>query len=642
MGQNLEYGKVSKQELLEKRHPLDTSAVAAILYKKAITQFYYAEDGSFGSETNYEIRLKIYKKEGLSYGNYSIKYYVGWNSSNEDNVFFSDVVTYNLENDKIVKSKLTSDGTIKESFNDYWVIKKITLPNVKVGSVIEFKYKLISENVGKLPNFNFQELLPVNYAEYRTETPVNYQYKTILRGYSTVEQESVIKPSSMPNNSFYKGYLSYTSNNQKYTLNDIPALKEEPYIDNIENHRIKIENELSAIFSPDSPPVKFSETWSDVAMYISDNQRFKDEIQSEGYFENNLKLFLNDSLNQTSKTKIILNYVKNRIKWNGNMGYFPTKGVVNAYNNRTGNVAAINMNLIIMLRSVGITAHPVLLSTRENGKYVYPNQEGFNYLIAKAKIDDKVVLLDATDLHSTFNILPIRCLNDYGRLISSDGKTEEVFLNPVDLSKSTSYVQADLDAEGTLTGKIRNIKSDYFAFLYRDNYKYLSKDLYLEKLESDYNNSTLKDYKQENFEELDQPIIESFSFSNSKVSDLTGNKIILNPFDVLIKTNNPFKAESRTMPIDFIFPKEEKFFITISIPDGYVLEYLPKSTSVSMLNNDIVLNFKIASENNKITINSVFTINKTTFDPVFYQDLKNIFKLYVEKQSEFIILKKRS
>jgi uncharacterized protein YfkK (UPF0435 family) len=96
------------------------------------------------------------------------------------------------------------------------------------------------------------------------------------------------------------------------------------------------------------------------------------------------------------------------------------------------------------------------------------------------------------------------------------------------------------------------------------------------------------------------------------------------------------------MPIDFIFPKEEKNFITISIPDGYELEYLPKSTAVSMVNNDVVLNFKIASENNKITINSVFTINKTAFDPVFYEDLKNIFKLYVEKQSEFIILKKRS
>jgi len=166
--------------------------------------------------------------------------------------------------------------------------------------------------------------------------------------------------------------------------------------------------------------------------------------------------------------------------------------------------------------------------------------------------------------------------------------------------------------------------------------------MYLEKLDSEYLTSDISDYKIENGEDFDKPIIESFSFSNSKVTDLTGNKIILNPFDLLLKTINPFNAESRIMPIDFIFPKEEKNFITISIPDGYELEYLPKSTAVSMVNNDVVLNFKIASENNKITINSVFTINKTTFDPVFYQDLKNIFKIYVEKQSEFIILKKRS
>jgi hypothetical protein len=36
------------------------------------------------------------------------------------------------------------------------------MPNVKVGSVIEFKYILKSENIVEFPAFNFQQDIPVN------------------------------------------------------------------------------------------------------------------------------------------------------------------------------------------------------------------------------------------------------------------------------------------------------------------------------------------------------------------------------------------------------------------------------------------------------------------------------------------------
>lgn len=641
--QNLEYGKVSKQELLEKKHPKDTSAVAAILSKQALTKFFYTERDGFQCETNYEIRLKIYKKEGFAWANYSIPYYIGWTNLEKDNVFFSDVVTYNLENDKIEKTKLTSDGSFKEKINDYWMKKTITFPNIKEGSVIEFKYKLVSENLAKLPDFDFQEKIPVNFAEYRTEIPVNYEYKTILRGYSKVEQESKSEVFTQNVNAAFNQtrYITFTLNKQKYTLKDIPALKEEPYIDNLENHRIKIENELSAVSFSELPTKKYSETWLDVAVNITQDNRFKNEIQKKGYFENNLKAYLNDTLSQTSKTKIIFNYVKTRIKWDGSYGYFPKSGVVNAYNNRTGNVADINMNLIIMLKSAGINAYPVLLSTRSNGKHVFPSRDGFNYLIAKATIDGRDFLMDATDENATLNILPIRCLNGFGRSISSAGYTEEVNLDPATLSKSITYVQADLQANGKLTGKIRNTKSDYFAYLFRDRYLNIDRTSYLEKLESELSSSDINEYTIENVEDFDKTIIETFSFSNDGVCDLTGNKIIFSPFGFLTKLDNPFKAETRIMPIDFIFPLEYKHFITITIPDGYEVESSPKATSVSLLNTEVSLNFNCSSDTNKITISTSFSIQKSAFDAIYYDDIKNIFKKYSEKQSEFIILKKK-
>ena len=71
---------------------------------------------------------------------------------------------------------------IKNKINKYWNQATITLPNVKVGSVIEFKYVLKSENVVRLPNFEIQYDVPVNFFEYKTEIPEFFIYKTLFVG----------------------------------------------------------------------------------------------------------------------------------------------------------------------------------------------------------------------------------------------------------------------------------------------------------------------------------------------------------------------------------------------------------------------------------------------------------------------------
>ena len=216
--QNFELGKVSITELEEKVHPKDSSAVAAILYKKAKTFFNYNIKNGFTVLHEYEYRIKIYKKEGLSWANFEVPYYVGYEDMNKDMVKFSNGVTYNLENGTVVKTKLNSEGSFKENLNDYWNQASITLPNVKVGSVIEFKYTLRSENIVKFPVFNIQYDIPVNYTEYRTEIPGFYLYKTISVGYV-----NVVSDSKLVNG--YKNYVTMDYQMKNSILKSIFFLK---------------------------------------------------------------------------------------------------------------------------------------------------------------------------------------------------------------------------------------------------------------------------------------------------------------------------------------------------------------------------------------------------------------------------------
>ena len=57
------------------------------------------------------------------------------------------------------------------------------MPNVKEGSVIEYKYTIRTNNIGMLRDFDFQTDIPVNYSEYKTYIPEYFIYNTKMKGF---------------------------------------------------------------------------------------------------------------------------------------------------------------------------------------------------------------------------------------------------------------------------------------------------------------------------------------------------------------------------------------------------------------------------------------------------------------------------
>jgi hypothetical protein len=75
------------EELQEKSHPIDSSAAAAILYKAGKTIFKYDYEKDSMHFMNVRSELK-YIKEGLSWANFEVPYYVGYESMSDDVVKF--------------------------------------------------------------------------------------------------------------------------------------------------------------------------------------------------------------------------------------------------------------------------------------------------------------------------------------------------------------------------------------------------------------------------------------------------------------------------------------------------------------------------------------------------------------------------
>jgi Domain of Unknown Function with PDB structure (DUF3857) len=640
--QNLELGKVTKKELEARVHSIDTSAPAAFIFKKAKTFFTYNIKNGFECTTKFSIKLKIYKKEGFRWANFEIPYYVGYQSLDDEKVFITKAFAYNLENGKIDKQRVTSEGKFVEKVNDLWQTKMITFPNIKEGSIIELEYELRSPNLSELPTFQFQYNIPVDYAQLQTEIPEFYIYKAIKSGYVNVTMNDVMEHTSISYNNKYNQieYLGFQQIKTLYEVAEVPALIEEDYVSNIDDYYGKIQQELQLIRFPKEEPKQIATTWESVAKSIYEDKQFGAELNKNSYFLNNLKQITDKIESKEERLMAIYEFVKNKMTWNGKYGYYTKKGVEAAYNESSGNVAEINLMLTAMLKMGGLEANPVLLSTRDNGVALFPNRSKFNYVIACVDLDGKQILLDATEKFASINCLPTRDLISNGRLIKKDGSSIEVNLIPKYNSNDIIYLLVNIDKTGLVSGHLREQYFDYNALRFRQRYVGISIENYLEKLENKHDGIEVENYELKNEKSVYEPVIETYNIKNNNVVEVIGDKMFFSPLLYLAMKQNPFKQENRQYPIDFSFPNKDKYQLTITIPDGYEVESLPKSASITMVDKLISFVFSVTKTDNKINVSMSLDSNNYLIPADYYDSLKEFFKVVIDKQNEKIVLKK--
>lgn len=640
--QKKSFDKVSIADLQEKRYVNDTSAAAAILYNKAKTTFKYDNAKGFTAIHEYEMRIKIYKPDGLKWANFEVPYYVGYENIIDDRIKFSSGVTYNLENGQIVKTKLSGEGTFRKDLNEFWNMASIAMPNVKAGSIVEFRYTLKSNDLWEFPVFHFQYAIPVKYAEYITEIPEFYIYKPVLIGYGNIKSENKIERGhfTFDNKHHQMTSVDFQSVNSSYVGENIPALTDEPYVDNLANYRSSVQHELDRIRWPEEPEKNISTTWEGVAKIIFKDKRFGPELEQRQYFEHDMPAISKSAGNDTERIIAILEQVKRTMRWDNKYGYYTKKGVRKAYADKTGNAAEINFILIAMLNHAGINANPVLVSTIENGIPAFPNLRVFNYVIAAAQINGKQVLLDATDQYSTLDILPSHALNWTGRLIRRDGSSQEINLVPSTLSRETVMVMGKIDVTGQISGKVRVSKTDYLAHDFRERFGTQDANQYVEKLSDKLGEIDIKDYVSENKTDLGKPVTETFAFVSDHHCEHIADRLYVNPMLFFAGQKNPFVMETRNLPMYFGYPKQSKYNINIEIPDGYIVESLPKPIIISTGENVGTFNFNILQNGNHIQITVTEENNAALVSASFYEAMREFYRKMIEKEQEKIVLKK--
>lgn len=646
----MKFGKIELSDLEMKYYEKDSSASAIILCDYGSSQIDYGID-QFQVMFKRHTRIKILNKDGYKWADHFIKLYS--RNGDEEKIGLLKGFTYNMENGKLVKTKLEKKSIFNETVDKNWKKVKFTMPAVKEGSIIEFTYTINSDFLFNYQGWQFQYKIPVVWSEYNAKFIEYYKYGQNFQGYlrpfiydrKEGKQTFNIRTTSRvnaggPRQSTRDDSYEAESVAHRWVLKDIPAFVEEPYITTSSDYISRIDFELERTQFPGVPWKVYRGTWEQVNTEMLSNSYFGEKVKGSGFLNKEVEGLVNEGDSDQSKIETIYEFVRNNFVWNGKYEKYSLKPQKEIFEVKNGNSADINLLLTNMLRKAGLKADPVLISTRGHGmiREFQAVSGQFNFVICKAKIGDKYVLLDATEKLVPFGVLPERCLNGRGFVVSRENS------GWVDL-KSSAKRQSKLSGsfeindEGVLSGQIKNSYNGYSALLKRKSY---IKDGEEDFVESIINNSDweVSEVEIENAEDIAKPMVVKFDAEVSSNIESLGDVIYLNPVLDGRHVKNPFKLESREYPISYPSLINQTCYFIFTIPEGYIVDEIPKPISLSLPDSGGSLKYHVSVQGNKITLMSKFTINKDTFVPSEYAYIKAFYAQVISKHNEQVVLKK--
>lgn len=615
-----DFGEITDSEKKLQECPFDQEADAVIIFDKAVADF----NGDHNLVTTRRIRLKILKEKGIDRGNIEIYYY-----SKDDFEDITDITAnvYNINESGISDTRsLTKSSIYRQKLNERYTVVKFALPNVKVGSIIEYQYISTMKHYGGLDDWSFQSEIPTMLSSYYLTILPNSEF-----AYQVFKRDDfpiVIKPNKDEGKILFE-------------MNDIAGLREEPFMDSRRDYEQRVHFQLSGYSGYAGSRIRYMTTWDELG---------REQMAAE-YFGSQLNKNLSGTApllekvkaipDQFQKMKTIYEFVNKQMTWNGYNSRV-SESVKDAWEKKKGTSGDINLILLNLLKSAELDIAPLLVSKHGHGKVNsnYPFIDQFNSVMAYITINNKSYVLDASDFTPP-EFIPLTVLNTNAFIVSRKrGKGSIITLEDNERTKKNLVaVIAEVDNNGGLSGNASIYSYDYARIErlkhYSINKKSFSRNYYTA------DNADLKidslEITNENNDSL--PLVQSFKFSLPP--SVSGDYMLLNTNIFSNFEKNPFISNIRFTNVDYGCRQSFAMTQSISIPANFTPEALPKNIRLIMPDTSISLAREMTYADQRISIRYRIELNHSVFTADEYPYLKEFFKKMVAILNEQIVLRKK-
>ncbi|MBI2730099.1 MAG: DUF3857 domain-containing protein [Sphingobacteriales bacterium] len=647
---NVKFVKISAEDFNITSPVIDSSTAAVVVADIGSSEFEGNRKAGFSIRYKRFARIKILTKNGIDAANVQIPLYVDGQAEEKlDNL---KAYTYNLENGKVVETKLESESVFKEKVNKKVSVRKFTMPAVKPGSIIEFTYTIVSDFIFNLQPWEFQGEYPRLWSEYRVDIPEYFRYIFLSQGSKDFfikkdettrgRWEITFRANSTERSETEKLEGNIQSN--RWVMKDLPALKEEAFTSTIDNHTSKIQFQLASIHYPNSPFRPVMSSWDKAMEDLMKDDEFGELLSHpNNWLDDDMKAITDGAATPLEKAKQIFKYIKNNFTATRRSGVYLTDNLKTIFKNKHGNVAEINLLLTAMLLHENIKAFPVLLSTRDHGytNELYPILEKFNYVICLAQISNNDVLLDASNPSLGFGQLHWKCYNGHCRVVDPKDPSPVYLVADSLKEKKFTLINIANDEKEGWAGTVTNTLGTYESISVKEEVFDKGLDEFFKKVKSDYTmeikmgNTGIDSLKQDG---MPVNIHYDINFNLNKDEDI----IYFNPLLSEAYKENPFKSAARKYPVEMPYAFDETIIANIEVPAGYELDELPKSSRVNYNEDEGSFEYLIGKTNDGgIQLRCRIKMNRANFQPEEYESLRDFYAYIVKKQAEPVVFKKK-
>ncbi|MGE5106385.1 MAG: DUF3857 domain-containing protein [Sphingobacteriales bacterium] len=646
---NVKFGKISAEDFVINSPVVDSSTKAVIIADIGSSEFEGNLKSGFSIRFKRFTRIKILNKNGLNAANVEIPLYTDGHAEEKlDNL---KAYTYNLENGKVVETKLESESVFKDKISKKFTVKKFTMPAVKVGSIIEYTYTVVSDFIFNLQPWDFQGEYPRLWSEYEVNIPEYFRYIFLSQGskdfylkkdYSSQGRWTVTVGANSTGSSERIDLAGLIYAN-RWVMKDLPALKEEAFTSTIDNHTAKIQFQLASVHYPNSPIENIMSSWPKAMEDLMKEDYFGELLlHPNNWLDDDLRTITAGAKNKLEKAKLIYKYVKNNFTATSHYGKYLNDNLKNIFKNKHGNVAEINLLLTAMLRHEDIKADPVLLSTKDHGytNELYPILEKFNYVICIVQVDNNEYLLDASNASLGFGLLDWKCYNGHARVV--DSKDPSPIYLVADSLKEKKFILVNIfnDEKDGWVGNFTSNPGIYESVSIKEDVKDKGEEEYFKKIKSSYGfDIKLENTGIDSLKKDGDPVSIHYDFNTNLNKD--EDIIYFNPLMAEAYKENPLKSAERKYPVEMPYALDETFIANIEVPAGYEIDELPKSARVNFNDDEGMFEYLIGKTNDGIQLRCRVKMNRANCQPEEYAVLRDFYAYIVKKQAEPIVFKKK-
>ena len=616
------YGSLTMEDINLKQCAFDKDADAVVLIHEAFSNY----DDQYHLVTYHHVKVKILTTKGFPSASVVIPFYRQNEFETIDQV---EGMTLNAgQNSELVRSKLERKSIFTQKQNERIGKVVFTFPAIQAGSIIDYKYRSTMKHYGGLDEWVFQDFLPVIESQLKLIILPNIEFAYKVK--KSEEFPIEIKKAASDGSIYFK-------------MQNIPGLGEEPYMDSRNDYLQKVTFQLSGYAMGSQNSKKYMTSWEAATRELLIQKEFGTQLGKNIPGTEDFLSKVRAMISPEEKMKAVFNYVRSNMDWNGLYSKYSQDGVKNAWQNKKGNSADINLILTNLLMDVSIEAYPMLVSERFHGKVdvSYPFLDQFNSVFVYANINNRKYYLDATDKTIPPHLTPVDILNTTGFVVNRKAGGLVKIFN--DTAKYTEHITADLSLadNALLIGQVKVVSEDYARIAKLSEFK-SDRERFLNKyFKVDGSVISSENLALVNIENDSLPLLQNAKFSIPLTS--TGDFLfvplnLFTGFDV-----NPFLTENRFSNVNFGYGRFIKLTMNLQLPPSYVADDLPKSIKITNPEKDINFSRQLSYDKtaNKIICTIILDFQKSLYEQDIYLNLREMYQYIFKYLAEPLLLKKK-